>query len=255
MYRLAAELLRPFSLLFLCSLAGLVFLWWKKPARRGVKIVVLVFCCLLWLTSVESVGYLAMLSLESAYPPWEGVPERADTIVLLSAGQSVYDASGSRVDLDSSAMGRCLEAARLYKKAGGCRIVASGGKVFADTPGPSLAQAMSDFLVDLGVRPADIVLEDQSRTTHENALYTEEILTRLGVHRVILVTDATHMRRAARCLRALGVEVTPAPCNYRATWFPWTVGRFLPTPDGAKDVDAALHEWVGIVWYRLRGWI
>ena len=174
---------------------------------------------------------------------------------MLSGGYSVYDESGSRVDLDPSTMGRCLEAARLYKKAGGCRIITSGGKVFPDAPGPSLARAMSDFLVDLGVRREDIVLEERSRTTRENALYSEEILEGLGVERVILVTDVTHMRRAARCFQTLGVEVTPAACNYRATWFPWTLGRFLPTPDGAKDVDASLHEWVGVVWYWLRGWI
>jgi uncharacterized SAM-binding protein YcdF (DUF218 family) len=254
-YRLASDLLRPFSLLFLCTLAAIVFLWCRKPGRRCPKIAVSVFFILLMLVSIQSVGYLAALSLESAYPPWEGVPERTDTIVVLSSGYNVYDARGSHIDLDANMLGRCLHAARLYKKAGACRIVCSGGKVPLDIPGPSLARAMSDFLVDLGVRPADIVLEERSRTTYENALYTDELLRDLGVRRVILVTDAAHMYRSARCLRALGVEVTPAACNYRATWFPWQASRFLPTPDGAQDTDAALHEWVGIVWYWLRGWI
>ena len=96
-------------------------------------------------------------------------------------------------------------------------------------------------------------MEDQSRTTYENALYTQRLLEERNVKRVILVTDAIHMFRSERCLRTTGIEVIPAACNHRATWFRWEVSRFLPTPEGVSGVDTVLHEWVGIAWYWLKG--
>ena len=253
MYRLVTGLLRPFNFVCLCTLAATVLVWRAKPGRRSPKIVLSICIGLLFLLSVRQMGYLATLSLESAYPPWDGTPERTDTIVVFSGGYHVYDESGKHVDLEPSTLGRCLHAARLYKKAGGCRIVVSGGKTRPDDPGPTLAGAMRDFLVDVGVRPSDILLEDGASSTYENAVNTVALLKEHSIRRVILVTDAMHMARSERCLRSQGVDVTPAACNYRATWYAWEVGRFLPSPEGVADMDAAMHEWVGIAWYWLRG--
>lgn len=253
MYRLVTDLLRPFSFLSLCTLAALVLLWRRKPERRGPKIALTVCLAFLTLLSVRSVGHLAAWSLESAYPPWDGVPSRTDTIVVFSGGYRVYDASGAYAELDAGTLRRCLHAVKLYRKAGGCRIVVSGGKVDPDAPGPTLARTMEVFLVDVGVHRGDILMEDKSRTTYENAIYTQRLLQERNVQRVILVTDAVHMFRSERCLRATGIEVIPAACNHRATWFRWEASRFLPTPEGVDEVDAAMHEWVGIAWYWLKG--
>ena len=121
------------------------------------------------------------------------------------------------------------------------------------TPGPTCAEAMRDFLVDQGVAESDLLIEDQSRTTYENAVNTAKLLKARGIERVILVTDAVHMRRAHACFVAQGVDVLPSGCDYQATRFDWSVFTFIPRPGAARDVQRVAHEWIGIVWYRMHG--
>src|SRR5207237_2675856 len=107
---------------------------------------------------------------------------------------------------------RCLYAAELYRAAGHCPVVVTGGRMNGPSE-PSCAQVMRTFLTGLGVSEADITTEDDSQTTYENATNTRKLLEARGVRRVVLVTDAAHMFRAERCFRKQGLEVVPAPCN------------------------------------------
>ena len=84
-------------------------------------------------------------------------------------------------------------AARLYHQGKPRLIVVSGGKVDAGVPGPTLAQAMRDLLVGQGIKENDLLVEDQSRTTYENALLTAKILSRRGIRQIVLVTSAVDM--------------------------------------------------------------
>ncbi len=252
MYDLIRDLTRPFSLLFLCLLVATALLW-RRGAGRRTKIAATVFVVVLALACCQTVSYFLMGMFEWGYPPWDGTPTPADTIVVLAGGYRVYDASGNRAELEPDSLFRSLHAAKLYKQASGCRLVVSGGKVHPKAPGPTLAEAMAEVLAQLGVKPADMLLENASRTTYENALYTHEILKAHNVRRIILVTDARHMFRSERCFRALGIDVIPAPCNHHATWFQWSASRLVPTPEGAKGTEGAVHEAMGVVWYCLHG--
>jgi uncharacterized SAM-binding protein YcdF (DUF218 family) len=75
----------------------------------------------------------------------------------------------------------------------------------------------------------------------------------LGIHRIILVTDAIHLRRAELCFRKQGFDIIPSGCNYGASQFNWSPLTFLPTPGAATSIRRALHEWIGILYYRVRG--
>jgi uncharacterized SAM-binding protein YcdF (DUF218 family) len=112
---------------------------------------------------------------------------------------------------------------------------------------------MRDFTVRLGVDPADILVEDRSLTTYENTLQSAEILRARGVQRIALVTDATHMYRASRCFDRQGFEVVPAACNFRAVQLQCSPELFLPNTHGVDRLRIAMHEWLGIVWYKLHG--
>ncbi len=147
-------------------------------------------------------------------------------------------------------MQRLLNADR---RAGPCPILATGGKLNPDEPGPTLAEAMRDLLVQLGVDPADIIVEKESTSTYENALFSRRLLAERKLNGIVLVTDALHMHRASLCFRHLGLEVTPAPCNYRVPEFEWALRSFLPNPMAAVGIQEALHEWLGIAWYRVKG--
>ena len=86
-------------------------------------------------------------------------------------------------------------------------------------------------------------LDDRSRDTAENATRMAELLRRDGIRRIALVTDATHMQRAAAAFRATGLDVVPAPTN-----FPVAAERplleWLPSVHGADVCRQLLREWL-----------
>lgn len=114
---------------------------------------------------------------------------------------------------------------------------------------------MRDFLGDRGIDEADLIVEDRSRTTHENAVECRRILESRRIRKVVLVTDATHMLRALGCFRKQGIEAVPSACAHRATQFPWGLSDFLPSVNAVPNHELVLHEWLGLAWYWLRGYL
>jgi len=253
MYELLATLLQPLPALSLGLLVAAVLLARSNSPRRLHRVLLVALAAAMVLLSTPLAGYLALRTLETVYPPREEPPAGTDTIVVLAGGVRVYDGPEEHFRLSSATIARCLHALWLYRKAGGCRIVLTGGKVDPTRPGPTEARAMSDFLVAQGVRPSDLLVEDSSRSTYENALYCRALLQQQNIAAVILVTDAAHMPRASRCFRAQGVEVAEAPCNYEAGYFRWSPTVLLPRATGAERVQTAVHEWLGLAWYWLLG--
>jgi len=253
MYQLITTLLQPYAFLLLSLLAALVWAWRTYQPRRRSLGVALGLAVLLCLLSTMAAGHVAVGSLEWSYPPSSAVPSPSDTIVVLAGNVYVDNKEGTKVRIGGTTLFRCLHAYQLYDRAGGCRLIVSGGKVDPSQPGMSVAEAMRDFFVLLGVRPGDIVLEDKSTNTFENARNTCELLRGEPAPRVFLVTTASHMRRAERCFAKQGTAVIPAPCNHQAVRLEIQPTNFIPSAEGIRGVQAALHEWMGLVWYWLRG--
>jgi uncharacterized SAM-binding protein YcdF (DUF218 family) len=193
-----------------------------------------------------------MGSLEWQCPPPREPPAHIEALVVLSGSIRTADAVRPHAEPGEGAVYRCLHAAELYRAAGGCPVVVSGGRTHGPSE-PSCAEVMRDFLTGIGVNGSDVSTEDESQTTYENAADTRRLLEARGVHRIVLVTDAAHMARAARSFRKQGLEVVPAPCNYRATTFDWSAEEFVPGPSAARESAEAFHEWVGTLCYWLTG--
>jgi len=253
MYRFFVDLLEPFLVLYVLTALMLANLW-RKPAesRRRLLLVTVPFLGLTLLCT-PAISYFALGSLEWLYPPCADRPEDVKAIVVLSGGMRPPDGVRKQPELKESTLCRCLQAARLYRQGEPCLVVASGGKVDPAGPGPTLAEAMRDFLLRHGVAQGDLLIEDRSRTTYENAAETAKLLRRRVIGKVVLVTDALHLLRAQRCFEAQGIEVVPSGCRYRATRLRWSLFSFLPSAGAARGTQEALHEWLGIVWYRLHG--
>jgi len=215
-----------------------------------IAIGLMVLLCLL---STLIVGHLAIGSLEWSYPPSVVLPTRADTIVVLAGNIDMIDQEGIKVRIGGETLFRCLHAFELYDQAGGCRIVVSGGSVDRSKPSTTAAEAMRDFLLLLGVKPADLILEKDSTTTYENVRNTCALLRQDGEQRIFLVTTAWHMRRAEGCFTRQGMKIIPAPCNHLAVQLELSPIAFVPSLNGIGGVHRAVHEWLGLVWYRLRG--
>jgi uncharacterized SAM-binding protein YcdF (DUF218 family) len=67
----------------------------------------------------------------------------------------------------------------------------------------------------------------------------------------VLVTHAWHLRRAVPLFEAQGFDVVPAGTQFSRGSLD-TLFDVLPTHTGLRDSTFALHEWLGILWYKLR---
>jgi uncharacterized SAM-binding protein YcdF (DUF218 family) len=254
MYRIVADyLLNPYFVLLVLAAGGVLRLWWRPMERRWRLWWVTAPVLLLWVLSMPAVAFLALGSLEWAYPERPQRPAGAEAIVVLGGYVSPPSETRPRAMLGWNSLNRCFRAADLYEQGPRCPVLITGGDMEPDKPGPTLAEAMGDFLHRYGIPQEDLWLETESLSTFENARECSEILASRGIRRVILVTDAIHLRRAEMCFRKQGVEVLPVGCLYGASKFEWSGSMFLPNPGAIIDVQRVLHEWLGIAYYRLRG--
>jgi uncharacterized SAM-binding protein YcdF (DUF218 family) len=212
---------------------------------------------LLFLFSSGTVSQLLLHSLEDRYPqhPMESIPQ-AQAIVVLGGGTSSPGPPGQAPGL-SAASDRLLYGARLFRAGKAPLVLFAGGAVplMKSRPGLSEAQGAALLLKEWAVPAQAILLEDQSRNTRENGVFSRPILQSHGVSRILLVTSAFHMPRASAVFRKLGFQVIPAPADFQTGDDEGLLLRLLPDAGSLAESDLALKEWLGLLAYRLRGWI
>jgi uncharacterized SAM-binding protein YcdF (DUF218 family) len=253
LYDILVALFRPYTFLFLCFGLALAALWIRRreTARRLLPVTLLFVG--LALVSTPALAFLAVGSLEWRYHPLDERPPDTQAIVILAAGLVPPNPVHPRAELDEDALYRCLHGAKLYHQGPPCPVLVSGGKVDSEIAGPTHARVMADFLEQLSVRPGDIILEEVSQTTNENAVECGKVLHAHGLRKVILITDAVDMWRAELCFLKQEVEVRPSACHYRAAVYDGSVLDYLPSPGAARTFQRVGHEWLGIAWYWMRG--
>jgi len=152
-----------------------------------------------------------------------------------------------RVGLNT--LGRLRYGVYLHHKTG-LPLLVSGGSVFGERE--PLADLMKQSLVEFFcLDPTLIYVENKSRNTHENAIFTKRILDDLQVRTAVLVTGSLHMKRAWSAFERAGVDVIPAPTHFiRPGRQSRGLGAWLPR-NRMVSYDA-VHELIGRLWYRLR---
>ena len=233
--------------LFLLFLA--VFVLW-----RGRRIAIAaVAAALFWLFAAGwlTAPLLAWLQSDAVrYPP----PRFGDhTVIVLLGGGTTHNAQGllvpkrdarSRIATTASLYARCKQQARQ------CRVVLSGG----NPQGHAAAEAdnYAPYLLRARVASEDLVLENTSRTTYENAAHVARILRNEHYDSLILVTSAYHMPRALLDFRRFALTPEPVASDARV------VERgLLPRWRNLAAANIAAHELIGLVQfhvYRSLGW-
>ena len=226
--------------------------------RRRRRLAAWLLCLGVGSLYVFSTGALAnelMGNLEARYPPlaMDQVPS-ADAIVVL--GGFLSPAGGSRNFPDLlDAVDRLWVAAKLLRAGKAPIILVSGGNSPYGAKRVSEAASAKEVLKDWGVPAEAIVIEEGSRNTRENATMSKLVLDARGAKRVLLVTSAFHMPRAAAIFRQAGIQFTPVPTDFqtgRERVDP--LFRFLPEAQHLARSQMAVKEWMGLLIYRLRGW-
>ncbi len=216
-----------------------------------------------WLLAATALALLATNGglANEALRAWELPPVRLrqlpphDAAVLLT-GITVPDKSPhDRVYLDDGA-DRLTNALWLYRAGKVHRIIVSGGSGSMLAVAHTEADDLATLLRLAGVPARDILLEERSRNTRENARYTRQLLAaHPEIKSLVLVTSAFHQRRALGCFRRVGLAPTPFPAGYLSTDRRLTPQSWLiPDPEALVLWSRLLHELTGYLVYRLAGY-
>jgi uncharacterized SAM-binding protein YcdF (DUF218 family)/glycosyltransferase involved in cell wall biosynthesis len=170
----------------------------------------------------------------------EAPPRQADAVVVFAGGV------GESGEAGGGYQERLKHAVDLYRAGFAPRIIISSGFVFAFKE----AEVMRGLALDSGVPRTDIVLETRAANTHENVMYTHDILAHEGWRRILLVSSPYHMRRALLTWRkaAPEVEVIPEPVPQ---------SQFYAHARGASlnQIRGIVQEYLALVNYWWKEWI
>lgn len=108
-------------------------------------------------------------------------------------------------------------------------------------------------LVRVGIPRSALRLEPASRTTRQDSLYSLAALQNPGATPILLVTTGSHMPRTVATFRRQGFRVTAAPAR-PPPWVERDRPSLLPRRTALNRTEASLHEYIGLFYYRLRGW-
>jgi uncharacterized SAM-binding protein YcdF (DUF218 family) len=196
-------------------------------------------------------------SLEGQYPD-RGVASQSNAQAIMVLGGSLNMPSDSHpLSGITNSSDRMLAALRLYHANKAPLIVLSGGDSPLLKRARSVHEAdeMGSVLEEWGIPDSAIVVEDRSINTRENALFTRKILAARGINQIILVTSAIHMPRAVATFRKVGFEVEAAPADFQSGWVEQlSVFNWFPTSRNLLNSSNVIHEWLGLIVYRMRGW-
>lgn len=241
----ASLLLPPLSLVLLAALGWRLSGRWRKTGNLLIWLAAMALLAL----STQAGSRLLIEPLETRSLPAQGLAQSGAQAIVVLGGGRLFDApedAGRNQPTPSSLM-RIRHGARLHRLTG-LPLLVSGGS--PDGAGESEAAVMARSLKDDFGVPVRWQ-EDASDNTEQNARLAADRLNGAGIHRILLVTDALHMSRAARAFAAAGFDVIPATTHFRGRR-PLDASSFIPKARELENSSYAIHEWIGLVWYRIR---
>ncbi len=251
---MSVELIRTLDALILppggpilVILAGLLFWRW----RRWSLLLLASGLAALYLLSTPYVAALLMAPIEpyGALTDAELQATPAQAILVLGGGRYDNAPEFGGDTVNPLLLARLRYAARLQRRTG-LPIVVSGGTGGNNAP-PEAELARRVLEDELGARVS--MVEHQSQTTWENARHTQPLLEKQGIEQVLLVTHAWHLPRAVYAFHAAGVQVIPAPTHFvHSSNGSKGAGYWLPSALALQNSYFALHEHLGLAWYRVR---
>lgn len=255
---------------------GLLGLWIRSAAVGPLAFVIFFLICFALVSQVKKrrtgagLGSWTGISLFSAFliiccmPYLPYLLERP----LIHWGQSLAAASAAASDSPSGqttvifvlgggishksglpsavSLGRIARGLQLFEQHPDAWFCFSDGGLSREQTGGWLR----DFLQKSGIPQDKVLLEERALSTQQNILYGKDLLAREGLSnsRVILITSASHLPRATLTANRYGLPVDPLPANEQPDL------TFWPSWGSMQRLSAALHEYFGILGYKLLGW-
>jgi len=237
---IASLILPPGCFIIILLISALL----QYKSQKEIPKLTISIAVLIYVVSIPLTANLAIHSLEYTFIPPQKL--NGDVIIMLGGGATLDspDFSGTG-GLSGSAPSRLLTTLRIHNKTN-LPIILSGGKVYASTGTES--EIAKRQLLDLNINKNNIIIENSSRTTTENAKFTAKILNKYHFSKPIIVTSAFHMKRSMMNFSNAGIKTAiPYPTGYFTnTHVSIDLKSFIPSYDSFNTTGIALHEYLGI---------
>jgi uncharacterized SAM-binding protein YcdF (DUF218 family) len=240
--KLLAFLTQPIMWIFILLIGSLMF----KTKRRKILIISIS------LFYFFSNSFIA----DEASRIWEVnrfIPSLTYDVGIVLGGIADYDKITKTHNFNKNA-DRLMDAEQLYHKGIIKKIMLSGGNGLLFNDGYIESEAIRDYLLANKIPINDIIIENTSRNTIENAMNSAEILKeKYTKGTFLLITSANHMKRAQLCFNKANLEVTafPTDCttSYRSTDYDYLLFPRLEALERWQDL---IHEWIGYIVYKIK---
>lgn len=229
----------------------LLFIWWlfTKKYRRKLGIILI---CMFFFFSNPYIIYkitIAWQANQKNLTPGENY----ETGILL-AGFVGFEFK-SKQGFYGSASDRFIQAVRLYKLGYIKKIIITGGSGSLWRQQYKEADFVKQELLTMGVAAQDVLSENQSRNTYENAINTKKLIDSMNLKPpFLLITSAMHMKRSEQVFKKAGVQTIAYPCNFSVIQNPqlfWN--SIIPSYKALEGWDIFLKEAMGLLVYKITG--
>jgi uncharacterized SAM-binding protein YcdF (DUF218 family) len=176
------------------------------------------------------------------------------TAILLGGGV-YHDKESGKIKYGTNA-DRYLSVLEPYREGVIDKILVSGGPANYLEPWAKEAEIIKGLYLLCGLPEEHILIEDKSLNTHENAMNSKAILEKLGEKKFLLITSSLHMRRAIACFKKQGIQVQPYSAMKMVGVRRWELDyMFVPSLDNFSKWRSLIHEWIGYLSYKVRGYV
>lgn len=248
--RIICDFLLPPSGFIILLAVGLLF--WLVHLRKTAALFIVIATVLLYFATTPFMARKLLDPLQYQYDVLKEVPEDAQVIVVLSGGRIPIAREYTNLDtVNATTLERLRYASRL-SKVHQIPVMLVGGSV--NNERQSEAELMKNVLqTDFSVQGT--WLEEESTTTFENARYAKKILKDNSISNVLLVTHAYHMPRAMWSFQEVGITAIAAPTVfYKRNTSESELVDYIPSAGALKQTRIALHEYIGLLWYKYIGY-
>ncbi len=174
---------------------------------------------------------------------------------IVLTGMVWYDTETKHLNFLQSS-DRIWQAVRLYKEKKIEKIFIAGGAVGFFKEDTIESVLLKNFLLKIGIPEGDVITEEVSRNTHENAWYTAQMLSKEPQADLLLVTSAMHMRRAEKCFSKVGLNCDSYPTDrYSGNNHLHWDDLLIPSAQTLFNWNAFTHELFGLLSYKLMGYV
>ena len=216
----------------------------------------------IWLSICLSILFSNGIVIGKFVALWEVPGTKIDELKTYDYGivlSGMFEYNG-RLDRLSARRGsdRLWQAVHLYHKGKIKRIILSGDSGYVFKEGLHEADQLKRLLIEQNIPASDILIENKSRNTHENAKETVKFLKEgeLISNSFILITSAIHMHRAEACFKKEGLDcATFSTDHYYDPSSSLSINSFVPSAEAFIMWKRMIKEWIGTIMYRLCGYL